>query len=195
MYNAIVLAGGAARRLDGAPKPQLEVAGVRLLDRVVAAVPGAARVVVVGPRQPVAREVTWTRETPAGSGPVAALAAGLALVDAPVVEAPAVLVLAADLPWIAGAVAPLLAALPADGAAVLVDADGRRNHLAAAWRTASLRAALAALGDPVGAAVRAVFAAAAEVVEVPDPGGWGRDCDTWDDLARARWRAHKEVGT
>jgi molybdopterin-guanine dinucleotide biosynthesis protein A len=180
VYDAIVLAGGTARRLGGVAKPQLAVGGITLLDRAVAAVSGARRVVVVGPQQPVASPVAWCREIPPGGGPVAAIAAGLLRVSAPTV-----VVLAADLPWIAPAVPALLAAVPAAGAAVLVDPAGRVNHLAAAWRRPALAAALGALGEPAGAAVRSLVAIADHVL-VPDPDGWGRDCDTWDDLADAR---------
>lgn len=181
MYDAIVLAGGRARRLGGAAKPQLSVGGRTLLDAAVAAVAGAGRVVVVGPEQPVARPVLWRREEPAGGGPVAALAAGL-----PATSAPVVVLLAADLPAIGPAVPRLLAAVPVGGAAVLTDADGRANHLAAAWSRPALVAALAAIGPAHGAAMRALAAAAASIVPVPDQGGWGQDCDTWDELARAR---------
>jgi hypothetical protein len=72
--------------------------------------------------------------------------------------------------------------------ASLVDGSGRTNHLAAAWRRADLAHALAAVGDPVGAAMRALAACVdpADRATVEDTGGWGRDCDTWDDLADAR---------
>lgn len=184
MYDAIVLAGGAATRLGGADKPQLRVAGRTLLDRAVSAVSDAARVVVVGPHRPVTGAVTFCREQPPGGGPVAAIAAAV-----PLTAADEVVVLAADLPWIAGAVPALLAALPSTGMALLVDADGRANYLAAAWRRRDLVTALDTLGDPVGAPARAL-AALVDRVEVADRAGWGRDCDTWDDLAQAR--AHTE---
>ena len=186
MYDAIVLAGGRASRLDGVDKPQLTIGGRTLLDRVVDAVAGAARVVVVGPPQPVARDVVFCREDPPGAGPVAALAAAV-----PHVTADAVVLLGADLPEIAPAVPALLAALPASGAAVLTDESGRANYLAAAWRRADLIAALAALGDPAGAAMRALVAQV-NAVQVPDPAGWGRDCDTWDDLEQARERLESQ---
>ena len=181
MYDAIVLAGGRARRLGGAPKPQLTVHGRTLLDAVLAAVADAQRVVVVGPPQPAGREVLWRREDPPGGGPVAALAAGW-----PATTADALVLLAADLPAIGPAVPRLLAALPVVGAAVLADGSGRANYLAAAWRRSTLAAALAALGPVAGASMRALTAAAPQVVAVPDEGGWGQDCDTWDELARAR---------
>src|SRR3954453_2698201 len=180
VYDAIVLAGGRARRLGGAPKPQLTVGGRRLLDHVLDAVRDAEQLVVVGPEQPVERPVVWCREGPPGGGPVAALAAGWARTPADVV-----LLLAADLPWIAPAVPVLRAAVPGRGAAVLIDADGRVNYLAAAWWRPALTGALAEVGAVQGASMRSLVARV-PVVEVPDAQGWGRDCDTWDDLARAR---------
>jgi molybdopterin-guanine dinucleotide biosynthesis protein A len=177
VYDAVVLAGGRARRLGGVAKPQLDIAGRTLLDRVVAAVADARRVVVVGPVQPVTGAVTFCCEEPPGGGPVAAVAAAL-----PHTGADAVVVLAADLPWIGPAVPVLLGALPAAGAALLVDGSGRVNYLAGAWRRRDLVAAVAALGDPGGVPMRAL-AARVEQMQVPDVAGWGRDCDTWEDLA------------
>jgi molybdopterin-guanine dinucleotide biosynthesis protein A len=183
-FDALVLAGGGARRLSGADKPGLDLAGSSLLEHVLSACAGASRVVVVGPRRRVAVDVHWTRESPPGAGPVAAVAAGL-----PCTAAPLVVLLGADLPWIAPAM-PLLRAAVADDldAAVLVDESGRRNLLAAAWRRRALQDALSRVGEPAGAAMRALYADA-RIAEVPDAGGWGQDCDTWDDLARARERA------
>jgi molybdopterin-guanine dinucleotide biosynthesis protein A len=180
VYDALVLAGGAARRLGGVAKPQLTIGGRSLLDFAVAAVHDAERVIVVGPEQPVAAAVQFCQEQPPGAGPVAAIAAGFA--DT---ASDAVVVLAADLPYIAPAIPRLLGALPPAGAALLVDDSGRANYLAAAWRRASLAAALAALGDPTGASARALTELAPRVL-VPDEAGWGRDCDTWEDLAQAR---------
>ncbi|WP_019356804.1 DUF6457 domain-containing protein [Streptomyces sp. AA1529] len=86
-YTALVLAGGGARRLDGADKPAVTVGGRPLLDRVLAACGDAAATVVVGPRRPTCRPVLWAREEPPGGGPLAALQAGLdalaAVPDAP----------------------------------------------------------------------------------------------------------------
>ncbi|MET8509864.1 DUF6457 domain-containing protein [Streptomyces sp. NPDC004787] len=76
-YDALVLAGGAARRLGGADKPGVRVGGRPLLDRVLAGCRDAARTVVVAAPRATARPVEWTREEPPGGGPVAALDAGL----------------------------------------------------------------------------------------------------------------------
>lgn len=188
MYDAIVLAGGSAARLGGADKPALELGGESLLERVVAALADATRVVVVGPERPISRNVLWCREEPAGGGPVAALAEGLAHVSADVV-----MTLAADLPWIAPAVPILEMALAGFGSdcVALADGAGRVNYLAAAWRRASLERALASLAQPRGASMTELVRASV-LVEIPDAGGWGRDCDTWSDVADARLRLRGE---
>ena len=54
-FDAVVLAGGAARRLGGTDKPALRVDERTLLEHVVAAVAGAGRIVVVGPRRSLRR--------------------------------------------------------------------------------------------------------------------------------------------
>lgn len=193
-YDVIVPAGGAARRLGGADKPGLTVGGTALLDRVLAAAAGARTTVVVGPVRPTARTgVRWTRERPPGGGPVAAVAAGLAEVTAEVV-----LLLAADLPFLDERTVRRLAAALAErepegdaagpvDAAVLVDAAGRDQPLAAAYRTAALRAALAAAGDPAGLPLRRLTGGL-RTLRLADTDDVTYDCDTWEELERARER-------
>ena len=182
-YDAVVLAGGSARRLGGLDKPGLDVAGRTLLDRVLAAVEGAARLVVVGPRRTTSADVVWCREDPPGGGPVAALAAGLAEVSAD-----RVVVLAGDLPFLTRPVVEqLLQAIEGDGA-VAVDDDGRDQLLVGAWRTDALRRALPS--HPDGASLRGVVQALDVTrVRLPTvagaPAPWF-DCDTDEDLATAR---------
>lgn len=182
-YDAVVLAGGAARRLGGADKPGLVVGGRSLLDRALEAVAGAATVVVVGPPRELPDGVVQVREQPPGGGPAAALAAGLAAVTAP-----RVVVLAADLPQVsASVVVALLAAADGHDGAVLVDGGGRDQVLTGAWSSAPLQAA-AAGRDLAGAPLRALLRGL-DVTRLPaaDLGlpAWA-DCDTPDDLARAR---------
>jgi molybdopterin-guanine dinucleotide biosynthesis protein A len=160
-YDAVVLAGGGASRMGGADKTALTVDGVPLLDRVLSAVADARTLIVVGEPRPTRLEVTR---------------AGMALV-----HSDRVVLLAADLPFLScDAVARLLAAVGESGA-VLVDADGREQWLAGAWRTdvlgtadlrpgGSLRHALTPLRPNLVAAL------GTEVI----------DCDTAEDLARAR---------
>ncbi|SCL22440.1 Molybdopterin-guanine dinucleotide biosynthesis protein A [Micromonospora nigra] len=167
----MVLAGGAARRMGGRDKPAVPVGGQPMRDRVLTAVAAADTRVVVGPAGPTPAGVRSTREDPPGGGPVAALAAGLALLDP---ATTVVAVLAADLPLLTrhavddllhhleapSAVAarrdghgsevsanrharggPPEAPKPVDGACY-VDAAGRRQSLCGVWRVPALRAAL-----------------------------------------------------
>ncbi|MGW1211656.1 NTP transferase domain-containing protein [Streptomyces sp. NPDC002499] len=142
-YDAVVLAGGAARRLGGADKPGVRVGGRALLDRVLAACADARTTVVVADVRPTARPVLWTREEPPGGGPVAALAAGLAHTTAE-----HVVVLSADLPFLEPTtVQRLLAVLRAGDTegALLTDTDGRDQPLVAAYRADALHREFAAL--------------------------------------------------
>src|SRR5215469_13569031 len=96
-YGAVVLAGGAARRLGGVDKPGLLVGGTALLTRVLEAVVDADPVLVVGPprlESLLPAGVRRTCEEPAGAGPVAAAAAGWRFMTGTA----AVALLAADLP-------------------------------------------------------------------------------------------------
>lgn len=89
-FDAVVLAGGTARRLDGVSKPDVELHGRRLLDHALGATAGASRVVVVAPDSvEVPAGVLRTLEDPPHGGPVAGIAAGLAaLRDRVAVAAP-----------------------------------------------------------------------------------------------------------
>lgn len=182
-FDAVVLAGGAGRRMGGVDKAELEVGGRRLLDRVLDAVAHARRTVVVGPERTTSRPVAWTREAEPGGGPAPALAAGLGLV-----EAPQVVVLAADLPHVTADVVDALRAAATGDGAVLLDDSGREQPLISCWSTAALRGALAGR-DLAGASLRSLLGGL-QPASVPAGGSaaW-LDCDTPDDLRRARERA------
>lgn len=194
-YDAVVLAGGAARRLGGADKPRVRVGGRALLDRVLAACADAVTTVVVAGPRPTARPVTWAHEDPPGGGPVAALDAGLRHTGAE-----HVVVLSADLPFLGAAtVRRLLDILRTSGAegALLTDPGGRDQPLVAAYRVSALRRELDTLalenGGLTGLPLRRLTAAL-ELTRVSDPVA-SFDCDTWDDIAaaRARIREHGHV--
>lgn len=184
---AVVLAGGTGTRMGGADKAALELAGVTLLERALAATVSASPVVVVGDPVPTSRPVTWTLEDPPRGGPAAGLLAGLDRLPA---VPDLVAVLAVDMPKVnAGTVARLTWAVEADAAAdgaVLVDPDGRRQPLAAVYRVGALHAARPAdRADEHGLAVRRLVAGL-RLVEVPTVGDETRDVDTWDDVAALR---------
>ncbi|MFF5172290.1 molybdenum cofactor guanylyltransferase [Micromonospora sp. NPDC000089] len=196
-YAAVVLAGGAARRMGGRDKPALPVAGRPMRDRVLAAVADAAPRVLVGPA-PALADVLSTREQPPGGGPVAAAAAGLALLPPGTTT---VALLAADLPLLTReAIGALLEAAgpgsapdgPIPDGACFLDDDGRRQPLCGVWRVAPLRAALDRIagrrgGTLDGAAMRELLSELA-VREVAwrgaGPPPWF-DCDTDSDVRRA----------
>ena len=78
---AMVVGGGGGERLGGVSKPDLVLGGVRLIDRVCAAlgeVAGAGVVAVVPPAVRVPAVVARTLEDPPGGGPLAGIDAGLA---------------------------------------------------------------------------------------------------------------------
>lgn len=183
-FDGVILAGGRGRRLGGVSKPEVTVGGRRLLDIALDALVGARSTVVVGPRTSTARRVTWTREDPPGAGPVAALQAALAVVDAPIV-----VVLAADLPFISvEAVAALRFAIGDAPGVVAVDESGREQPLIGCYDTARLRAAMPSTVD--GAAMRAVLNrldvdGRLQRLALSNHPPVAFDCDTADDLHRA----------
>lgn len=113
---AVVVAGGASRRLNHVPKASLSDGTSTLLDCALEAVAAASPRVVVGPESlPLPPEVLRTREDPPFSGPAAAIHAGLECIatacersQAPMPEW--CLILGVDTPRIAPAVQQLIAA-------------------------------------------------------------------------------------
>ncbi|MBB2913801.1 molybdopterin-guanine dinucleotide biosynthesis protein A [Streptosporangium becharense] len=202
-HDACILAGGLARRLGGRDKPGLRVLDRPLVESVAAAVPGAERLIVVGPPRPGLPRAIFRREDPPGAGPVPALRAGLAEVTAPWT-----VLLAADLPFLKpGHVTALLEAAAgappetgtaidagtgagarAAAGAVLVDDDGHPQWLTGVWRTQVLSGALARYQ---GRSLHGLLAPLAPVTLRLAGRPWF-DCDTADDLRRARDAAPDE---
>lgn len=173
-YDAVVLGGGRSSRAGG-DKLALVRDGRPLLAYAVDAVASAARVVIVGPEAAgLPRSVLWRRDDPPYAGPVAAIAAAL-----PDLTADVVVVLAGDLAS-PGAAVPVLVTALTHGvdAAVLLDGDGVRQPLLAAYRAGWLRARVA-----VGRAAARSLLDGARLVEIPDTWGAARDVDTRGDAA------------
>jgi molybdopterin-guanine dinucleotide biosynthesis protein A len=199
-FAAVVLAGGAGRRMGRSDKPSIVVGGRSLRDRVLDAVAGAETTVVVGGSADVPAGVRYTREEPPGGGPVAAVAAGLTAVGP---AASRVLVVAGDLPLLtADAVTVLADALSTADGALFVDRDGRRQLLCGMWRAEALRQRLGDMADQPGGGVRGASMRALveplRVVEVSwagdGPPPW-YDCDTDEDLRKVReWLTAKRAG-
>ena len=188
--GAVILTGGTAARMGGADKASLELEGVTLLERALAATVNAVDVVAVGEQVPTSRPVAWTREEPLSGGPAAGLLAGLDRFPRP---PDLVAVLAVDMPLVsAGTFARLVAAVDGYDGAVLVDAGGRSQPLCAVYRRAALeRARPVSTEDRHGLAMfrllepmtlNHVRATAKEAVDV----------DTWNDLEELRGSASPE---
>lgn len=207
--GAVVLTGGTAARMDGADKASIELGGVTLLERALAATVTAVEVVVVGEQVPTSRPVTWTRERPSGGGPAAGLLAGL---DRFLHRPDLVAVLAVDMPRVTpGTFARLEAALapdiglapdpavtvapvtsePYDGA-LLVDGDGRRQPLCAVYRTDALdRVRPRAREEEHGLSMHGLLGGL-RMRDVPAAPGESVDVDTWRDLWWLREHDHVE---
>ncbi|WP_217271115.1 NTP transferase domain-containing protein [Frigoribacterium sp. VKM Ac-2836] len=188
MFDAVLLAGGRASRVQGADKTGFTTGDSTLLDRAVEASVGARTLVVVGLRAgrvPPAGALL-TREEPAWSGPVAALAAGLDVVED---AAPWTLVLACDVPRAPEAVQALLAG-DDDGerrdGLLAVDSGGRRQPLLGLYRTGALETRLAALradGPLADLSLRRLLDGL-DLLEMPVPDELCADVDTADDADR-----------
>ncbi len=145
MIAALVLAGGAARRMGGGDKPLLDVGGRRMLEAVLAAldVPDVA----ISANGDPARFAEFGRPVLAdgafaGQGPLAGVLAGLDWAAG--LGADALLTVPGDTPFIPAGLAAALAPAPACAAS-----GGRPHHLVALWPVAcrdTLRQRLAAPG-------------------------------------------------
>lgn len=202
IVDLIVLAGGRGRRLDGAVKPAVEVAGRTLLSRVLDARTLVRHVVIVGPETahlaagdtPAgSTPAVWALEDPPFGGPVAGIAAGLTALTA--TDLPDwVLVLACDLPWAADATRTLLPhltdpTLPASVQGLyLTDTDGHAQWLTAAYRLDALTAAMSRLGARAhGASMRELLGSLV-LRGIHDDTNAATDVDTWQDVLESTAR-------
>ncbi|MGO2311809.1 nitrilase-related carbon-nitrogen hydrolase [Brachybacterium tyrofermentans] len=160
---AIVLAGGASSRLGGTDKTRVQVAGATTLERVLRST-AADRRIVVGPAGDDGAALAHSHgarfvlEDPPRSGPLAALARGVA--EIPGAEGTSagsdsdatVIVLGGDMPLLRAETLTALASTSASEqkVAALAGSDGHVQYLCAAWPLARLRAALGALEQPGG---------------------------------------------
>ena len=177
-FNAVVLAGGTAVRLDGVDKASVELHGRTLLAWALDAVIDAGEVVVVGDPVPTERPVTFTRESPRHGGPVAALLTGR---DALLQPRPWLAVLACDMPYLtAQTFRRLRAAATGRDGAVLVGPDGRRQ-LTMVLDVDRLDAVRPGHEEQHNLALHRLLEPL-DLVEVAAEGREHRDVDTWTDV-------------
>ncbi|MEO5834293.1 MAG: NTP transferase domain-containing protein [Nakamurella sp.] len=187
----IVLAGGAGRRLGGVDKPGLIIAGSTLLDRALVAL-GDTPVVVVGTRRRTGRPVTFVVEDPPGSGPAAAVRAGVTALRT-LDDDTVIVLLAADLPAVSSDTVDRLvnglaraAADPdaddTDGA-VLLDRGNQEQLLLGVWRIGSLRRACAQRSSWTDVPLRQLLAPLRRVA-VPELDDEAADIDTPEQWRR-----------
>lgn len=132
--GGIVLCGGQSSRM-GRPKAWLEIAGERMLQRVVRRVREAAApvVVVAAPGQglpDLPGDVRIARDEVSGRGPLQGIAAGLAALDG---EVEAAFVSSTDVPFLHPALVRRLAALCAGHDIAVPRAQGHFHPLAAVY--------------------------------------------------------------
>lgn len=177
-FNAVVLAGGTAARLDGVDKASVEHLGRTLLTWSLDAVIDAGEVVVVGDPVPTERPVTFVREDPKHGGPVAAMLTGR---DALLHERRWLAVLACDMPYLTASTFRRLreASEGRDGAS-LVGPDGRRQ-LVFVVDAAALDAVRPTREGQHGAPLQPLMARL-DLADVLSVGDEHRDVDTWADL-------------
>ena len=182
-WDAVVLAGGRARRLGGIDKPALAIGGRSLLEIALAACYPARYRVVVGPQRSTSEPVRWAQESPAGSGPLAALGAGSLRSRAGRLwwSSWRPTCLRSTSSWSTGS-ARRSSAQPSSMGQLVVDDQRRAQPLLAAYRRRPLERAVAALGDLRDRPVRAILERLT-VAEIVDTDA-ADDIDTPADLAR-----------
>lgn len=183
-FDAVVLAGGTGARLGGVSKPDVQLDGHRLLDRVLASLGNAEQVVVVGDVA-VPENVWQTVEHPIRSGPAAGVAAGLAALPR---HSDWTMLLSCDLAAPGNVVAALLRGTNPEQLAVtgwcLSGSGGFPQWLASLHRTDALINTVRDFGDPTNRGLRLMFAdSPPELIDVDD--SVILDIDTWEDHLRA----------
>lgn len=182
---ALILAGGAARRLGGIDKPLLELDGTSLLARIITALTGQALRIALSANGDPARFASFGLPVLpdgdfAGQGPLAGVLAGLDWAAAQGVES--LLTVPGDTPFIPPDLAASLAPAPACAAS-----DGQAHHLVALWPVAARTQLRRFLTEPGPRRVRD-FAAQLDMRRVAFPArAWDpfHNVNTPDDLATA----------
>ncbi|MEJ5998239.1 molybdenum cofactor guanylyltransferase [Corynebacterium sp. H130] len=179
MFDLIILGGGRASRMGGGQKLARLLHGRRLIDWLLADAHAiGARPIVVAPDDlELESGISRALEDPPFGGPVAGIAAALALCRSELVG-----IVGGDAP-LAARVLPVLADQLGEHDAVLAQTpDGQRQQLLAVIRREALERAVAALDTPRDKSVRAMYRGLdCGTVDVP---AWTMDADSPADLAQ-----------
>lgn len=148
--SAMILTGGSSSRF-GSDKSQAKLGEKSLIENLLITLPAEIDVVIVGPElENSVRQVRFTQEQPLGGGPVAAIEAGLKLIDSEFV-----VIIATDMPFASQVLDALIQNLPVtEDATIPLDSAGIRQPLCAIYRREALVEALKELGNAQGQSVR-----------------------------------------
>jgi molybdenum cofactor guanylyltransferase len=144
--NTIILTGGTSKRF-GSDKSEALINGKTLLQILAS---GLSDLIIVGPRTGI--DAIYVREEPIGTGPVAAIACGMKVVDSELVA-----IFATDMPF-APKILPQLESALIHDAALPLDSDGFLQPLAGIYRSDKLRSALNTLGTLDNKSVKELIA-------------------------------------
>lgn len=150
MLSAMILTGGRSTRF-GSDKSRAMFGEKSLIEELLISLPQNMDVIVVGPAiEKALRPLKYTQEDPLGGGPVAAICAGLELIDTEFVA-----IIATDMPFASQIIDGLIGVLPiGEDALIPLDSQGVRQSLCALYRTAALRSAITRLGEVSGQSMR-----------------------------------------
>ena len=162
--SVMILTGGRSTRF-GSDKSKAQLGEQTLLAHLLSGLPSTTEIVIVGPVfEHAPPNLRFVQENPRGGGPVAALHAGIDLIDTEFVA-----LIATDMPFAVRVIRTLFDSveLARDGV-IPLDREGVAQTLCAIYRTASLRRALTTLGNPEGRSMRSL-AALLDLYEVELP--------------------------
>lgn len=192
----VVLAGGLARRLGGEDKALLDLGEGPLLSRTLATLrPRVTGVAVIGdPERHAGFGAPVHRDLRPGNGPLGGLDTALALANAPYV-----LLLSCDLPFVDGALLDALLAAPPEADAVVPVLRGREEPLCARYAVGLRDAVTAALDAGQRKMIELYVGLPAARLDVEAlglaPAEALLNINSPDDLARAREIAARRRGT
>ena len=194
-WSAMILTGGQSTRF-GSDKSKARLGEQTLLAHLLSDLPLTIEIVIVGPvSEHISPNLRFVQENPRGGGPVAALNAGIELIDTEFVA-----LIATDMPFAVRIIKSLFNSLDSARDGVIpLDGEGVAQTLCAIYRTAPLREALIKLGNPAGRSMRSL-AALLDLYEVELPRTLESsllDIDTPEELDRAiamTWRENSKDG-